>query len=162
MIYAPPQAIRDLWPTPPLGDWAVRDVHKPVPVAGGDGFRMENENLEQRFSVSDEIADTGVGEPVNPAISEGAYQYAANRGIADRGAYAETTFNKHIPHLVTHSLGREILYNWADAQFNVGGVTYPLDYGFGPGAHYDATLEMGNVQLYMKPGIFRRSASQQR
>lgn len=163
-MYAPPPAIRALWPTPLLGDWAVRDVTRPVPIAGGDGFRQELDNLpdnepDGEDSPTDDVANTGVGQPVDVSVSQAIAGHYVPRGIEQQGAYEFQTFNNIVSHVVTHSLGREILYNWADAQFNVGGVGYPLDYGFGPGYHGDATIEQGNVQLYMKPGLYRRPAA---
>lgn len=149
-------------------------MNAPIPIAGGDGLAFENDNLPQRTVTADEIPDTGVGQPVDVATSQGGTGHKARtsvtdidrandgfnarRGSQDNGAYANQTFNKVVSHVVTHSLGREILYNWADAQFNVGGPGsgYPLDFGFGPGYHGDATVEQGNVQMYMKPGIYRR------
>jgi hypothetical protein len=146
-----------------MGDWQVRDMQAPIPIAGGDGFalpltsNLPDNSPNQHDQDDDDIwANTGVGEPVDATHSQALGESAA-RGPVSEGAYQYTNFLKTVSHLVTHSLGREILYNWADAQFNVGGVGsgYPLDYGFGPGAHYDCTPEQGNVQLYMKPGIYR-------
>ena len=155
MIYAPEPAIRALWPVPALGDWEKRDLQKPLPVPGGSGLTFPINNLAQRLAVGGSELATGIGDPVDPSLSAGTTNFPARRGVADRGTYAEQTYNNPVPHLVTHSLARETLYNWADAQFNVGGgAGYPYDYGFGPGAHYDATVEMGNVQMYMKPGIY--------
>lgn len=163
--FTPPPAIRDLWPTPPLGDWAVRDMQNPVPIAGGDGFAPpKRNNLGDRDTddsnggysgASPDSTDYGVGQPVDTTTSPAFANYRAPRGRDDEGAYSAQKFLKVLNHVVTHSLGRESLYNWADAQFNVGGVGYPRDYGFGPGYHGDATLEMGNVQIYMRPGIWR-------
>lgn len=155
--YAAPPAIRDLWPVPPLGDWAVRDMNHTVPIAGGDGFAVPppNELHDVINGVSSpDATDVGVGEPIDPTTSPSRVSYRAERGINDQGAYVAQGFNKILNHVMTHSLGREPLYNWADAQFNVGGVGYPLDFGFGPGFHGDATVEMGNVQFYMRPGIY--------
>lgn len=156
--YAAPPAIRDLWPIPPYGDWAVRDLNKTIPVAGGDGFAVPTTyNIpDVRNGVSSpDATDIGVGEPVDATMSPASTNYRAERGVNDQGAYTQQTYNKVLNHVVTHSLGRESLYNWADAQFNVGGVGYPPDFtGFGPGYHGDATVEMGNVQIYMRPGIY--------
>ncbi len=157
-MYAPPPAIRALWPTPALGDWAVRDVNRPISIAGGDGLALENDNLPQREVVDDEASETGVGQPIDVSTSQGRNQ-TARRSVVDRGAYAEQYYTKPVSHMMTHSLGRETLYNWADAQFNIGGPGYPHDFGFGPGYHGDCTVEMGNVQLYMRPGIWRRPAA---
>jgi hypothetical protein len=151
-----PDAVRDLWATPALGDWAVRDVARPVPVAASHGFVPEENNLEQREVAKDYWKDTGVGDPVDPNSSMGTDHFRAVRGVDTTIDHPYQTYNKHIGPVVTRSLGRETLYNWFDAQFNVGGVGYPNDYGFGPGYHGDATIEQGNVQLYMRPGIYRR------
>lgn len=155
--YAAPPAIRDMWPVPALGDWAVRDLNRPIPIAGGDGFATPTPNNLQDVVngiSSPDATDRGVGEPVDPTTSPARVSYRAERGLNDQGAYVSLEFHKILNHVVTHSLGRESLYNWADAQFNVGGVGYPADYGFGPGFHGDATVEMGNVQFYMRPGIY--------
>lgn len=150
--YAPPPTIRDLWPIPPLGDWARRDMQRPIPVAGGNGFQLDNDNLPQREITADEIADTGMGQPIDPSISQAISGHYVPRGVDQQGAYQFQTFNNRMSPVVTHSLAREILYNWADAQFNIGGgAGYPLDYGFGPGAHGDCLTP----QIYMKPGIYR-------
>jgi hypothetical protein len=151
-----PDAVRDLWPTPALGDWAVRDVSRTAPVAGKDGFGEEENNLEQRVVAKDKWKDTGIGDPVDPSVSAGLDHNRAIRGIDTQLDRPYQTYNKVVGPVVTRSLGRETLYNWQDAQYNVGGVGYPLDYGFGPGYHGDATIDQGNVQLYMKPGIYRR------
>lgn len=156
--YTAPPAIQALWPTPPLGDWAVRDMQKTIPLAGGDGFAQPQKNELNDLdngSSSPDATDYGVGEPINNTTSPARVNYRAERGVGDQGAYVELHYNKILNHVVTHSLGRESLYNWADAQFNVGGVGYPRDYGFGPGFHGDCTVEMGNVQFYMRPGIYR-------
>ncbi len=153
----PPRDVLALWPPPPLGDWAERNMRQPIPIPGGDGFALPDRNNLNDLSngiSSPDSTDQGIGQPVDSTVNAGMVNARAERGVMDMGAYVSQTFNKVLNHVTTHSLGREFLYNWADAQFNVGGVTYPLDHGFGPGYHGDATVEMGNVQLYMRPGIW--------
>lgn len=152
-----PEAVRNLWPTPRLGDWAVRDVQKTVPVAGSHGFELVEDNLPASELTHDRWKDTGIGEPVDPSKSAGADHWHALRGIDTQLDRPYQTYNKVLGHLVTQSLGREMLYNWSDAQFNVGGVGYPLDYGFGPGYHGDTPDPRTNPQTYMRPGIPKRA-----
>lgn len=106
-----------LWPTPPLGDAAVRDQLNPPPYP-------------QQATYSQVIP-------------------RAMRGPEFQGEYAMQNYVTGMDHHMIPSLARGMLYTWDDAKFNVGGVSYPLDYGYGPGFHGDCM----SPQFYMRPGI---------
>lgn len=85
--------------------------------------------------------------PQKPTASQSIHRAA--RGIDFQGAYSSQIYATGADHIMTPSLARSMMYTFEDAQFNVGGPRYPLDYGFGPGFHGDCMTP----QFYMRPGI---------
>lgn len=86
-----------------------------------------------------------------PYPQQGTYSQTiprAGRGIEYQGEYSMQNYATQMDHHVIPSLARGMLYTWTDAQYNVGGPRYPLDYGFGPGFHGDCM----SPQFYMRPG----------
>lgn len=81
---------------------------------------------------------------------------SAIRGLVSQSAYRYQSYNEVIGPLLTRSLARGMAcVDWLSASWRVGGVGYPLDYGYGPGAHYDSTSVAFDPQFYMRPGIYK-------
>jgi hypothetical protein len=130
---------RSLWAYPPIGEAAQRDPHVPDPTPG-----LERKPLSQ--------ADA------DPPVQTTRYQdrhFAVGGGMQYNGLPASISYIKRIGTLLTRSLSRNLLSGIVEARWRVGGVTYPLDYGYGPGYVGDAqTLWLDNPQAYLRnPGI---------
>ena len=126
-------------PYPPIGESAQRDPHVPDPTPGLD-----------RKPLSQADADPPVS-----TVGWSGHHWAVGGGAAYDGFPASISYIKRIGSLMTRSLARNLLSGIVEARWRVGGVTYPLDFGYGPGYHGDAqTLWLDNPQAYLRnPGI---------
>lgn len=131
---------RSLWPYPPIGEAAQRDPHIPDPVPGLD-----------RPAQSQAVASP----QVNKSGTYDGRTFRGGGGIDYSGFPPSVQYIKRIGQMVTSALARSFLYAGMESRWRVGGVTYPLDYGYGPGYVGDAqTLWLDNPQAYLRnPGI---------
>jgi hypothetical protein len=164
-----PKAVGDLYNYSPffqgvpLGDFANRDPRVPnVPtnrswVEQGQGDADDS----QRKSASDwDYNAWGVMAPESPDLK----RVSALRGINDQIDHPYQTYNRDILQetlRLHNSLGREMLNDWHDAAYNVGGVGYAYDTTSSTGVHWasspgykgDAYDPKYNPQIYMRPGV---------
>ena len=164
-----PQAVGELYnfdPTfqgYPLGDFGNRDPRVPnVPtnrswVEQGE----EGENDSQRKTASNQDYNSwGVVAPESDPLK----RVNAVRGVSTWSDHAQQTYNRNIvgeTHRIHNSLGREMINDWNDARFNVGGIGYAYDdtnptgihWASSPGYKGDAFDPKYNPQIYMRPGV---------
>ena len=130
---------RSLWAYPPIGEAAQRDPHAPDPTPGLDRKPESQANASARVATRKyDERNFGVGD-----------------GVTFNGFPTALTYIKRIGSLVTRSLARNYLSGVVETRWRVGGVSYPFDYGYGPGYHGDAqTLWLDEPQAYLRnPGI---------
>jgi hypothetical protein len=88
----------------------------------------------------------------------------AIRGVNDTVDHPYQTFNRDVERetlRLNNSLGREMLNDWHDAAYNVGGIGYAYDttnptgvhWASSPGYKGDAYDPKYNPQIYMRPGV---------
>lgn len=131
---------RSLWPYPPIGEAAQRDPHVPDPTPGLNRPPQSQENASP---------------PVRSAGKFAGRTFHSGGGSQFDGTAPSIVYLKEIGTLVTRTLSRNYLSGVVESRWRVGGITYPSDYGFGPGYHGDAeTVWPNNPQVYLKnPGI---------
>lgn len=126
---------RSIWHLPPVGEAARRDPHVPDPYPGG----------------SRDISQAVIDPPVQRAG-----RWHSGGGIdAYPGIATALTYAKILGTAMTRNLGIEFRSGWLESRWRLGGISYPADYGFGPGYHGDAqTLWYDNPQTYLRnPGV---------
>ena len=148
----------------PVGEFGARDPRVPnVPtnrswVEQGD---LDDENDSQRKSASD--WDSTAWSVTAPE-SERLRPVSAVRGVDDTVDHPYQTYNRDVQGetlRIHNSLGREMLNDWGDAAYNVGGIGYGYDntnpngvhWASSPGYKGDAFDPKYNPQIYMRPGI---------
>lgn len=133
------------WPLAPVGEAARRDPHigDPVPSTGQTGGQAA-------ASPSIRQVTTRQGYGARPGTG-----IVADGGPTTSGKPPALVYIKTIGTMMTNALGKNFLSAIIDARWRVGGVSYPPDFGFGPGYHGDAaTIYPNNPQTYLKnPGI---------
>jgi hypothetical protein len=166
-----PQAVGELFnydPTfqgIPLGDFGNRDPRVPnVPtnrswVSQSDSKDKDLDDLETTASNQDYNA-WGIVAPESTSLGP----VKALRGVDDQVDHAYQTYNRDIEQetlRLHNSLGREMLNDWNDARYNVGGIGYSYDttnpdgvhWASSPGYKGDAWDPKYNPQIYMRPGV---------
>jgi hypothetical protein len=131
---------RALWTYPPIGEAAQRDPHKPDPTPGLDRKPQSQANAS----------------PPARSLGWGGRTWRVAGGSQFNGLAPTVTYIKIIGSLITRSLARNYLSGVQESRWRVGGVSYPLDFGYGPGYVGDSqTLWLDNPQAYLRnPGIF--------
>jgi len=149
----------------PLGDFGNRDPRVPnVPTNRSwveQGYSSDKDQDEQQKVASGNDPNAwGIVAPESPDL-----QYVgASRGVVQQVDHAYQSFNRNIQNetqRIHNSLGREMLNDWNDARFNVGGVGYAYDdtsptgihWASSPGYKGDAYDPKYNPQIYMRPGV---------
>ena len=131
---------RSRWPYPPIGEAAQRDPHVPDPTPGLD------RSPQSQANASPQVQSAGTYDDRTFHGGGGAQYY---------GFPATVLYIKRLGTLITRTLARNYLSGVVETRWRTGGVSYPLDYGFGPGYVGDAqTLWLDNPQAYLRnPGI---------
>jgi len=126
---------RSIWPLPPVGEAARRDPHVPDPTPG-----LQRKPVDQR--------------DISPSVAKVGGMHSGG-GVALTGQHWQAVYVKRLGNVMTRTLARNWLAGIVDARWRLGGVSYPPDYGYGPGYHGDAaTLWPDNPQTYLRnPGI---------
>lgn len=126
---------RSLWSLPAVGEAARRDPHQADPTPG-----LHRPPVE-------------VGR-VSPATGKRGGMYPGD-GYAYDGFPARSSVINPIGSVMTRTLARNQVAGTLEARWRVGGVSYPFDFGYGPGYHGDAqTVWPNNPQVYLRnPGI---------
>jgi len=149
----------------PLGDFGNRDPRVPnVPtsrswVSQGDSAAQDLDDQQSSASNNDPNA-WGIVAPESSPLSPA----RALRGMDNQIDHAYQTYNRNIEQetlRIHNSLGREMLNDWNDARFNVGGIGYAYDDSSPTGIHWasspgykgDAWDPRYNPQIYMRPGV---------
>jgi hypothetical protein len=147
----------------PLGDFGNRDPRIPNVPTDRSWVQqgVEDEDDSQRRSASNQDYNSwGVIAPESAKLSSA----RAVRGVSDQIDHAYQTYNRNImgeTQRIHNSLGREMLNDWNDARFNVGGIGYAYDttsqtgihWASSPGYKGDAFDPRYNPQIYMRPGV---------
>jgi hypothetical protein len=164
-----PQAVGELYNYDPsfqgipLGEFSVRDPRVPnVPTRKSWVQQgLEDEEDEQRKSASRyDYNSWGIVAPQADRLQP----VSALRGVDDTIDHPYQTFNRDIEQetfKLNNSLGREMLNDWGDAAYNVGGIGYMYDttnptgvhWASSPGYKGDAYDPKYNPQIYMRPGV---------
>jgi len=166
-----PQAVGELFnysPTfqgVPLGDFGNRDPRVPnVPTDRSwveQGYEFDREQDEtQRVASQNDPNSWGMVAPQSAMLKPA----TALRGVDNQIDHPYQTFNRDITQetrRIHSSLGREMMNDWEDARFNVGGIGYAYDdtnptgihWASSPGYKGDAYDPKYNPQIYMRPGI---------
>jgi hypothetical protein len=131
---------RSRWPYPPIGESAQRDPHVPDPVPGLD------QPAQSQAVASPQVDKSGTYE---------GRTFRGGGGVVYNGLPPAVQYIKRIGSMLTSTLARSLVYAQLESRWRVGGVTMPLDYGYGPGYVGDAqTLWLDNPQAYLRnPGI---------
>ena len=166
-----PQAVGELFnydPTfqgVPIGEFGARDPRIPnVPTKRswvGQALPLQEDKDEQQNSASNNDPNAwGIVAPQSTPLSP----VKALRGVDDQVDHSYQTYNRDIEGetlRIHNSLGREMLNDWNDARFNIGGIGYAYDntnpdgvhWASSPGYKGDAWDPKYNPQIYMRPGI---------
>lgn len=131
---------RSRWPYPPIGEAAQRDPHQPDPTPGLDRKPQSQANASP---------------PVHSSGKFDGKTFHGGGGSQFNGFPPALVYIKALGSLMTRTLARNYLSGNVETRWRVGGVSYPLDYGYGPGYHGDAqTVWPDNPQIYLRnPGI---------
>jgi hypothetical protein len=147
----------------PLGEFGARDPRVPNVPTERSWVEQGKEDADdsQRDSASDyDYNAWGVLAPESKPLRK----VPALRGVDDTIDHPYQTFNRDIEgetRRIHNSLGREMLNDWHDAAYNVGGVGYGYDstnptgvhWASSPGYKGDAYDPKYNPQIYMRPGV---------
>lgn len=165
-----PQAVGELFnysPTfqgIPLGEFGARDPRVPnVPTKRSwveQGAGEDPDDSQRRSASNNDPNAWGIIAPESDSLKK----QAAVRGVNDIIDHPYQTYNRNVvlETLRLHnSLGREMLNDWNDAAYNVGGIGYAYDttnptgihWASSPGYKGDAYDPKYNPQLYMRPGV---------
>jgi len=166
-----PQAVGELYnynPTfqgIPLGEFGARDPRVPnVPTNRSwveQGYTFDKDQDEQQKAASQNDPNAwGIVAPESDDLTA----VKALRGVNQNTAIPYASFNRNIQQetqRIHNSLGREMLNDWHDAAFNVGGIGYAYDttnptgvhWASSPGYKGDAYDPKYNPQIYMRPGV---------
>jgi hypothetical protein len=131
---------RSMWPYPPIGEAQRRDPHV------GDPVPFANQKVKSQAVVS---------PPLNQVTTTTGYGMRPGGGIVADGFAPGRVYLKSLGGIMQRTLGKNFLSAIIDARWRVGGVSYPPDFGYGPGYHGDAaTVFPNNPQTYLRnPGI---------
>jgi len=164
-----PQAVGDLFnysPTfqgYPLGEFGARDPRAPNVPTDRSWVQqgVEDSDDSQRKSASNQDYNSwGIIAPQSQPLEA----QKAVRGVNDQIPTAYQTYNRDVEQetlRLNSSLGREMLNDWNDARYNVGGIGYAYDdtnptgvhWASSPGYKGDAYDPKYNPQIYMRPGV---------
>lgn len=163
-----PQAVGELYnynPTfqgIPLGDFGSRDPRVPnVPTSRSYVVQAEEDSDDQAQSASSyDYNSWSITAPQSDPLKP----VQALRGVDTWNDHPHQTYNRDIEQetlRINNSLGREMLNDWNDARFNVGGIGYAYDttsptgihWASSPGYKGDAYDPKYNPQIYMRPGV---------
>ena len=165
-----PQSVGELFNYDPtfqgiaLGEFGSRDPRVPnVPTSRSwveQGVGEDPDDSQRRSASNNDYNSWGVIAPNSQPLQP----VSAVKGIDQQVDHSYTTFNRDIERetlRINNSLGREMLNDWNDARFNVGGVGYAYDTTSAAGVHWasspgykgDAWDPKYNPQIYMRPGI---------
>jgi hypothetical protein len=147
----------------PLGEFGRRDPRVPSVPTNRSWVQqgIEDEDDSQQKSASNQDFNSwGVIAPESDSLK----RVSAVRGVNDTVDHPYQTFNRNIELetlRIHNSLGREMLNDWSDAAYNVGGIGYGYDttnptgvhWASSPGYKGDAYDPQYNPQIYMRPGI---------
>jgi len=149
-LNSPRGATSEVWPNYPAPQLTGGDAKYLAPDKGWMGYFPS-------FPLGlDAVHDQHQGADYPKKGTSIASLVTAVRGVVSQSAYRYQSYNEVVGPLLTRSLARGMAcVDWLTASWRVGGVGYPLDYGFGPGAHYDSTSVGFDPQFYMRPGIYR-------
>jgi hypothetical protein len=131
---------RSMWPLPPVGEAQRRDPHV------GDPVPFSNQSPKSQAVIS---------PPLQQLTTPTGYGMRPGGGIVADGYAAGRVYLKSLGGIMQRTLGKNFISGIIDARWRVGGVSYPPDFGFGPGYHGDSeTLYPNNPQVYLRnPGI---------
>lgn len=148
----------------PIGEFGARDPRVPnVPTDRSwveqNGDSAEDDELRKSASNRD-INAWGIVAPESKSLEP----VSAFRGRDDTVDHSYQTYNRNIQGetlRIHNSLGREMLNDWNDAAYNVGGIGYAYDdtspfgvhWASSPGYKGDAFDPKYNPQIYMRPGV---------
>jgi hypothetical protein len=148
----------------PLGEFGSRDPR--VPNVSVDrswveqaGTSSQDDELQKSASGNDYNA-WGIVAPESQVLGP----VSAVRGRDDTVDHSYQTYNRNVQGetlRIHNSLGREMLNDWNDAAYNVGGIGYAYDdtspfgvhWASSPGYKGDAFDPKYNPQIYMRPGV---------
>lgn len=131
---------RSMWPLPPVGEAQRRDPHVGDPVPFGN---------------KPPVSQADVSPPLQKVTTPEGYKSTPGGGILAVGYAPSRVYLKSLGGIFARTLAKNFLAGIIDARWRVGGVSYPPDFGFGPGYHGDSeTLYPNNPQVYLRnPGI---------
>lgn len=146
----------------PLGDFYNRDPR----VAN---VPTDRSWVQQAGDEPDDVSPTASDQDYNSwgivaPESKQLGPVSALRGLDQTIDHPYQTYTRNIEQetlRIHNSLGREMLNDWHDARFNVGGIGYGYDDSNPTGVHWasspgykgDAYDPKYNPQIYMRPGI---------
>lgn len=149
----------------PLGDFGRRDPRVPnVPtkrswVQQGE-FDSDDSDTQRKTASNQDPNSWGIIAPESDKLKRA----AAERGVNDDTQHPYQAFIRNIVQetlRIHNSLGREMLNDWGDAAYKVGGIGYAYDntnptgvhWASSPGYKGDAYDPKYNPQIYMRPGV---------
>ena len=126
-------------PLPPVGEAQRRNPYV------GDGTMSTGERGGQ----------ANASPPIPQVTTPEGYGARPGGGVVADGTPPGLVYLKRIGRMMTAALAKNAIAGMMDARWRVGGVSYPPDFGFGPGYHGDAeTVYPNNPQVYLRnPGI---------
>jgi hypothetical protein len=144
----------------PLGDFYNRDPRVPNVPTDRSYVQQDVASVDEQDASKNDINAWGIEAPESAPLGP----VRAVRGVDDTLYTAYQTYNRDIlgeTHRIHNSLGREMLNDWNDARFNVGGTGYAYDNISATGVHWasspgykgDAWDPKYNPQIYMRPGV---------
>jgi hypothetical protein len=149
----------------PLGEFGARDPRVPnVPTSRSwvsqSETSSEDEDEVQSTASSYDYNSWGIVAPASSTLRP----VRALRGVDNQIDHSYQTYNRDIEQetlRINNSLGREMVNDWNDARFNVGGIGYAYDttnpdgihWASSPGYKGDAYDPKYNPQIYMRPGV---------
>jgi hypothetical protein len=147
----------------PLGEFGNRDPRVPnVPTERSwvEQGAEDSDDSQRKSASNNDPNSWGIVAPQSNSLKP----VQALRGVDNQVDHAYQTFNRDIEQetlRIHNSLGREMLNDWNDARFNVGGIGYAYDttnptgvhWASSPGYKGDAYDPKYNPQIYMRPGV---------
>lgn len=148
----------------PLGEFGARDPRVPNVPTDKSGVEQGGNS-----AADDELQKSASGNDYNAwgivaSNSQTLGPVSAVRGRDDTINHSYQTYNRDVQQetlRIHNSLGREMLNDWNDAAYNVGGIGYAYDntsefgvhWASSPGYKGDAFDPKYNPQIYMRPGL---------
>lgn len=145
----------------PLGEFGARDPRVPnVPTQRSWVEQSADEDDASSTASDSDYNSWGIQAPESDPLRF----VRANRGLDTQIDHPYLTYQRNIlseTHRLNNSLGREMLNDWNDARYNVGGIGYEYDstnptgihWASSPGYKGDAYDPKYNPQIYMRPGV---------